>query len=153
MEARTDLQQRGDTSAGADSAHSRGGDLTQEFQQGTFAGAVLADDAYHIALLDLEVDIAQRPDVVGVGFLGTVIDRTDLEVGILAAQDGSLPPAVEVVADGAGGDKAEAVLLADVVEFNCCCHCCLYILNQKRINYCLLFAALGRFMSSRLNRR
>ena len=31
--------------------------------------------------------------------------------------------ATEVVADGAGGHEAQAVLLADVVEFNCCCHC------------------------------
>ena len=30
--------------------------------------------------------------------------------------------ATEVVADGAGGHEAEAVLLADVVEFDCCCH-------------------------------
>ena len=29
--------------------------------------------------------------------------------------------------------------------------CCIYILNQKLINYRLLFTALKRFMSSRLN--
>ena len=41
---------------------------------------------------------------------------------VLLAQDGGLPPAVEVVADGACGHEAQAVLLADVVEFDCCCH-------------------------------
>ena len=91
METGTDLQQARDTAAGADSAHSRSGDLTEEFQQGGLAGAVLADDADHVALLDLEVDIAERPDVVGVGFLGAVVDRTDLEVGVFLAQDGGLP--------------------------------------------------------------
>ena len=30
--------------------------------------------------------------------------------------------ATVVVADGAGGHEAQAVLLADVVEFDCCCH-------------------------------
>ena len=106
MEARTDLQETSDTAAGADSAHCGGGDLAKEFQKGGLAGAVLADDAHHIALLDLEVDIAERPDIVGVGFRGAVVDRTDLEVGVFLAQDGGLPPAVEVVADGAGGHEA-----------------------------------------------
>ena len=30
--------------------------------------------------------------------------------------------ATEVVADGACGHEAQAVLFADVVEFDCCCH-------------------------------
>ena len=120
MEARTDLQQTGDASAGADRTHSGAGDLTEEFQEGTLAGAVLADDADDVALLHLEVDIAERPDVVGVGFRGAVVDRADLQVGVLAAEDGGLPPAVEVVADGACGHESQAVLLAYVVEFDCC---------------------------------
>ena len=129
METGTDLQERSDTASSADSAHSRGGDLTEEFEQGGLAGAVLADDAYHVALLDFEVDIAERPDVVGVGFLGAVVDRTDLQVGVFLAQDGSLPPAVEVVADSACGHESQAVLFAYVVEFNCCCHMffCLFL--------------------------
>jgi hypothetical protein len=34
------------------------------------------------------------------------------------------------VAEGACGHQSQAVLLAYVVEFNCCCHCvvCLYLL-------------------------
>ena len=122
MKTRTDLQEAGDASAGADSAHGRTSNLAEEFQQGGLAGAVLADDADDVALLDLEVDIAERPDVVGVGFRGAVVDRADLQVGVLAAEDGGLPPAVEVVADGACGHEAQAVLFADVVEFDCCCH-------------------------------
>ena len=122
MEASTDLQQTGDAAPRTDSAHSGGSDLTKEFQQGTLAGAVLADDADDVALLDLEVDIAERPDIVGVGFRGAVVDRADLQVGVLAAEDGGLPPAVEVMADGACGHESQAVLFADVVEFDCCCH-------------------------------
>ena len=51
---------------GTDSAGGRTGDAAQEFQEGRFAGTVLADDTYDVALLDLEVDIAERPDVLGV---------------------------------------------------------------------------------------
>ena len=122
METGTDLEEGGDTAAGADSAHGRRSDLAKELQQGGLASAVLADDAHDVALLDAEVDIAERPDVVGVGFLGAVVDRADLQVGVLAAEDGGLPPAVEVVADGACGHEAQAVLFAYVVEFDCCCH-------------------------------
>ena len=124
MEARTDLQETGDSAPSADSAHGRTRDLTEEFQQSGLARTVLADDADDVALLDLEVDIAERPDVVGVGFRGAVVDRADLQVGVLAAEDGGLPPAVEVMADGACGHEAQAVLFADVVEFDCCCHNC-----------------------------
>ena len=127
MEARTDLQEASDPAPRADSTDGRACDFAEEFQQGTLAGAVLADDAYDVALLDLEVDIAERPDIVGVGFLGAVVDRADLEVRVLLAQDGGLPPAVEIVADGACGHEAQAVLFADVVEFDCCCHMVVYI--------------------------
>jgi len=154
MEARTDLQERSDATTGTDSAHSGTSDLTKEFQQGALACAILADDTDNVALLDTEVDIAECPYVVRVGFLGAVVDRADLQVGVLATEDGGLPPAVEVVADGACGYEAQAVLFAYVVEFDCCCHYFyFYYLNQKLINYSLLFAALERFMSSRLNRR
>ena len=119
MEARTDLQEASDAATGTNRAHGRACDLTEELEQGGLAGAVLADDADNVALLDLEVDIAERPDVVGVGLRGAVVDRADLQVGVLAAQDGGLPPAVEVMADGACGHEAQAVLFADVVEFDC----------------------------------
>jgi len=123
VEARTNLQEAGDATPRTDSAHGRARDLAEEFQQGGLAGAVLADDADDVALLDLEVDIAERPYIVGVGFGGAVVDRANLQVGVLAAEDGGLPPAVEVVADGACGHEAQAVLFAYVVEFDCCCHC------------------------------
>ena len=127
MEARADLQEAGDPSPSADSAHRWARDLAQQLQQGALAGTVLADDAHHVALLDTEVDIAERPDLVGVGLLGAVVDCTDLQVGVLLAEDSGVPPTVEVVAEGACGHEAQAVLFAYVVEFECCCHCVGYI--------------------------
>ena len=106
METRTDLQEASDTAPSADTSHGRASDLTEELQERRFASAVLADDADDVALLDLEVDIAERPDIVGVGLRGAVVDRADLQVGVLAAEDGGLPPAVEVMADGACGHEA-----------------------------------------------
>jgi hypothetical protein len=37
--------------------------------------------------------------------------------------------ATEVMADGACGHEAQAVLFADVVEFDCCCHMFLFLLS------------------------
>ena len=106
METCADLKEAGDTSAGADSARGGGGNLTEEFEQGTLARAVLADDADHIALLDLEIDIAQCPYILAIGFLGTVVDGTNLQIRVFTAEDTGLPPTVEVVGNGARGDES-----------------------------------------------
>ena len=120
MEAGADFQQGADTAMGTDSAGRRTGDAAQEFQEGRFAGAVLADDADDVALLDLEVDIAQRPDVVGVTLGGTVVGLADLEIRVLFAEDVGDPEAADVMGQSLGGDQAEAVLFGYVVEFYCC---------------------------------
>ena len=101
-------------------------DAAQEFQEGRFAGTVLANDAYDVALLDLEVDIAERPDVVRGALGGTVVGLADLEIRILFAEDVGDPEAADIVAEGLGGDQAEAVLLGYVVEFYCCTHYCIF---------------------------
>ena len=77
---------------------------------------------WFLTLLDFEVDIAQGPDIVGGAFGGTIIGFTDLEVWVLVAQDARLPPAVDIMAEGLGGDQTETVLFAYVFKFNCCCH-------------------------------
>ena len=90
--------------------------MAEELQQGALASTVLADDADDIALLDLERDVLQGPDIVA-GALGrAVVDLADFQIGVLTAEDGGLPPAVEVVLEGSGADKAEAVLLADIFK-------------------------------------
>ena len=122
MEAGADLEEGADTSVGTDSAGRRACDAGKELQEGRFSGAVLADDANDVALLDLEVDIAQRPDVLGVALGGTVVGLADLEIWVLFAEDVGDPEAADVVAQGLSGDQAQAVLLGDVFKFNCCTH-------------------------------
>ena len=122
METCADLQKRAYTTMGTDSAGRRTGDAGKEFQEGRFAGAVLADDADDVALLDLEVDIAQRPYVLGVTFGGAVVGFAYLKIGIFFASNAGKPPAADVVGQGLGRDQAEAVLFGYVIEFYCCCH-------------------------------
>ena len=63
MEACADFEQGANSTMGSYRTRGRTGDAAQEFEQCRFAGAVLADDADDVALLDLEVDVAQSPDV------------------------------------------------------------------------------------------
>ena len=122
MEACADFQQGAYTAVGTDCAGGRASDAAQEFQEGRFAGAVLADDADDVALLDLEVDVAERPDILGVAFGGTVVGLADLKVRVLLAEDVGDPEAADIVAQGLSGDQAEAVLLRYVIKFYCCTH-------------------------------
>ena len=122
MEACANFQEGTNTTVGTDSAGSRTGYSGKEFQEGRFAGTVLADDADDVALLDLEVDIAERPDVLGVAFGGTVVGLADFEIRVLLAEDVGDPEAADIVAQGLGRDQAEAVLLGYVVKFYCCTH-------------------------------
>ena len=101
-------------------------DAGEELEEGGFTGTVLADDADDVALLDLEVDVAQRPDVVGVALRSTVVGLADLEIRVLFAEDVGDPEAADVVAQGLGGDQAEAILFGYVVEFYCCTHYCIF---------------------------
>jgi len=49
--------------------------------------------------------------------LRPVIDLADLQIRVLVAAH-AVPPAVDVVGEGAGADLAEAVELGDVFDFN-----------------------------------
>ena len=122
MEACANFQEGTNTTVGTDSAGSRTGDAGEEFEQSRFAGAVLADDADDVALLDLEVDVAERPDVLGVALGGTVVGLADLEIRVLFAENVGDPEAADIVAQGLGRDQAEAVLLGYMVKFYCCTH-------------------------------
>ena len=122
MEAGADFKQRAYTAMGSYGPRCRSRHPAQQFEQSGFAGAVLADDANDVALLDLEIDVAQRPDVLGVALGGTVVGLADLEIWVLFAEDVGDPEAADVVAQGLSGDQAQAVLLGDVFKFNCCTH-------------------------------
>lgn len=76
-------------------------------------GAVAADDAEDLALLDLEADIAQGP--VFAARAVAVVILADLEPRIgPAAHPG--PPAARVLARGTAADEAEAVVLLGVTN-------------------------------------
>ena len=49
-----------------DHALGGGGDAREDLEQGALAGPVAPDDAQRLALLHLQVDIAQRPDDLAV---------------------------------------------------------------------------------------
>lgn len=119
VEAGADFEEGGDAALVLDAAGAGRGDVREELEEGALAGAILADDAKDFALLYLEGDVTEGPDVVGGAFLGAVVGLTDLEEGVFFAEDGHLPPAVKVVTEGAGADAAEAVHLTDVLEFYC----------------------------------
>lgn len=119
MEAGADLEEGGDSAPIGDMTSAGGGDMAEEFQKGALAGTILADDADDIALLYLEGDIFQCPDIVGGAFLTAVVDFAYLEVGVFLTEDAGLPPAVDVVLEAAGADKAKAVLLADAIKLYC----------------------------------
>ena len=87
MEACADFEEGANTTMGTDSAGGGAGDAGEEFKKCRFAGTVLADDTDDIALLDLEVDIAKRPDVVRVTLRGTVVGLADFEIRVLFAED------------------------------------------------------------------
>ncbi len=86
----------------------RGGtrDAAKELEQRTLTGTVLTNDTYYITLLDIEIDIAQRPDILGRASGGTVIGFTDFEVRVLLAKDIGNPEAADIVAKGLGRDQA-----------------------------------------------
>ena len=97
METRSDLEERTDTSVCPYGSGSGTRDTAQQFQQCRFAGTVLADDADDVALLHLEIDVTESPDVFGVTLRSTVIGFADLEIGILFAEDVGYPEAADIV--------------------------------------------------------
>ena len=109
MGAGADLQQAADAPADFDLAGGGGGDAREDLEQGALAGAVAADDAEDLALLDLEADVAQGPELAALAV--AVVLLADLEPRIGPAADLGLP-AVQVLAQGAAADEAEAVEFA-----------------------------------------
>ncbi len=72
MEPCAHLQQAGHSSANLYPTLAGVGDVAEHFEQGALAGPVPADDAHGVALLDLQVQVAERPQDLGlVGHGGT----------------------------------------------------------------------------------
>ena len=67
-------------------------------------------------MVDLEVDIAERPDVFGGTLRGTVVGLTDLEVRVLLAEDVGDPEATDVVTQRLGTHQSEAILFTYMLK-------------------------------------
>src|SRR5258708_27686652 len=62
MKSGADFEQTADASIQIDCAGRRFSDARKDLEQGAFAGAVAANDADGLARINLEADVAQRPD-------------------------------------------------------------------------------------------
>ena len=90
-------------------------DARGDLEQGALAGALAADDAEDLALLDLKADIAQGPELAA--FAVAVVFLPDLEQRVGPPARLGLP-AVQVFAQGAAADEAEAVVFAEVFDLD-----------------------------------
>ena len=120
MEAGADFEERGDAASGPDGAGGGRSDAREELQERRLAGTIAADDADHIALLNLEVDVLERPDAFARALARAIVGLSNLQVWIFTAKNFRLPKAIEVVANRPRRNEAEAVLLGNVIEFDSC---------------------------------
>src|SRR5262249_13118101 len=65
MKASADLEQAGDAAGDGDAPLARLGDARQDLQECRLASAIAADDAEHLAALNLEAHVLQRPEFLG----------------------------------------------------------------------------------------
>ena len=116
MEAGADFQQGADTAVGTDSTSGGACDAGEELEKCRLTGTVLADDADDVALLDLEVDVAEGPDVFGGAFGGTIVGLADLEIRVLLAEDVGDPEATDVVTQRLSTHQSEAILFTYMLK-------------------------------------
>ena len=62
VEAGAHLEQAGDAALDLDPPAGGGGDAREDLEQGALAGAVAPDDPQHLALLDFERNVLERPE-------------------------------------------------------------------------------------------
>ena len=116
----SDFQERTYSTVGTDSAGGGACDAGEEFEQCALAGTILTDDTDDVTLLDLEIDVTECPDIVRGALGGTIVSLTYLQVRVFLMEDVGDPEAADVVTQGLGGDQAQAVLLAYMIELNRC---------------------------------
>ena len=58
-----DFEQHADAAAHRSGAYRRVGDAGEDLQQRALAGAIMAENADHLALFDVEADIVERPEM------------------------------------------------------------------------------------------
>ena len=119
MEARTHLQQGSDAAPCLDQTCRWSRYPRQELEQRALACTVLTDDAHDIALLYREVDVLQRPHIVAMALMGTVVGLTNLQIRVFFVEDIHRPPAIQVMTNRTSRDKTQPVLFSYVLEFYC----------------------------------
>ena len=92
VKAGADLEQAADAAAQPHPALGRLGDAAEDLEQRALAGAVAADDADDLALLDFEAHVLQRPKLLDLVALNDLlaakeISRLAYEVARLACDD------------------------------------------------------------------
>ena len=117
METRTDFKQRANTSSCLDGSQGGSCNSRQEFKQSTFPGTILTDDTYNVTLLNLKVNVPQRPNIFTVGFLGTIVYRSYCQIRIFFTKYAHCPPTFQVVAQSSSRNQSQTVLLTDMVKF------------------------------------
>lgn len=122
METCTDLQQATYPTMRPNSARRGTRDATEKLEQGGLTRTVLTDDTDDVALLDVERDVTQCPDVVGGALRGAVVGLANLEVRVLLTQDVRHPEATDIVCQGPRTHQSQPVLLTHILKFNCICH-------------------------------
>src|SRR5439155_21026869 len=109
MKPGADLEKAADAAAQLDPSRIRPSYAAENFQQCTFARAVAADDADHLAWLYVEAHVLQRPEVFLAGFMSAVAETAQGGGGQIAQL-----VAQGLVAFVAGAFVADAVALAEV---------------------------------------
>src|SRR5690606_35820260 len=88
-----------------------------QLQQRTFSSAVPSDDSDGITFLAFEIDITQRPNIIAVAFLATIVRLPDFELGIFLAAH-FVPEAVQVVTQCSGTNFPQPVLFRNIFGFD-----------------------------------
>ena len=117
VEARANFQQAGNAATHAHAAAGRRGHAAENLEQGAFAGPIAADDSERFPLLDGEADVLERPDGLTIPVAMVFFPDPQQWIG-LAAHFG--PPDIQVAAQRAGADLAQAVGFREGFDGNDC---------------------------------
>ena len=107
VKAGADLEQARDPTLNGNPPFARLGNAREDFEQRALAGAVAADDAEHLAALDLEADIPERPEL---------LDRVASEDGAAARHVRRLAPEVARAARHHVAQRDVALALGRVAD-------------------------------------
>ena len=138
MEPCTHFQKTSDTTLSPNRTSSWSCHFRKQFEQCALSCSIFADDAHHIALFHLKVNVLQGPYVITVGSFGTVINRANFHERVFLTQNIHNPPPLKIATQRSTGDQTQTVEFANIVEFYCYWHNLNnishfhYLLNDRR---------------------